>query len=400
MKFLDKILKKTPQNAYFAPFVASGAIGDDLRPVMLSRRAALACGAVYSCVRVLADGIAQLPCNLLVRDGEKIISDKESSLYSVLSVEPAPAVSSFTFWRWMVQSLLIRGVMLAFVIHVGDRVVRLVPIHPSRLIQIEQAADGTLLFQIIRRSGEIRWYNQTEVFYVPYALGDDITKPVGPLHFAQTPVDLANAAEEYMLGNVANNGKPNGYWKKDGTLKDEMAFKRLKAQLVDAVTGSNRGSTPLVEEGIEFKPVALSAVDMQMIEQRRYTVEDICGRFGVPPHKIGDTAQAKGWSTLEQQQTEFVAESLAPISIRIEKEVNRQLIPRAEWGRRFVKFNFNALLRGDSAARVNFYQKMWQLGALSINEIRAKEDLNPIEGGDKFFVPLNFEDLNRGESNA
>ena len=63
-------------------------------------------------------------------------------------------------------------------------------------------------------------------------------------------------------------------------------------------------------------------------------------------------------------------------------------------------FNFNALLRGDSAARVNFYQKMWQLGALSINEIRAKEDLNPIEGGDKFFVPLNFEDLNRGESNA
>jgi HK97 family phage portal protein len=393
-------LKRQPKNLIVtAPTAAYG----DVRfvPVTLSPDMAKRCGAVYSCVRVLADGIAQLPCQLLRRDGDMTEKVTADPLAQVLNVEPVPAVSSFPFWRWQISNMLIAGFMLAFKIrNSAGQIIRLVPVHPHRLSQISQANDGTLLFHITRRNGEQKWFPQEEIFFVPYALDDDVTKPVGPLHYADVPVQLANAAEQYMFGHVVNDGKPNGYWKKDGTLRDDNAFKRLKAQLQDALTGKNQGSTPLVEEGIEFKAVSLSAVDMQMIEQRRYTVEDICGRFGVPPHKIGDTTQAKGWSTLEQQQSEFVAESLAPVCIRIEKEINRQLVPRADWGKAFAKFNFNALLRGDTSTRAAFYQTMFQIGALSINEIRAKEDLNPIPDGDKHFVPLNFDKLEDGENNA
>lgn len=367
-------------------------------PIKVTPAAAQACGAVYSCVRLLSDSIAQLPCELRRRDGASNYPDTENPLYSVLNIEPFPSISSFTFWQWMISSMLLRGFCLANVIRdLSGRVRRLYPVHPSRVIQIEMASDGTLVFQVEKRDGQISRYPQAECFYVPYALGRDITRPIGPLHCAGRSVALANTAETYMLQNVKNNGKPNGYWKKDGLLSEE-AYKRLKADLQNFTSGeAAAGSTPLVEEGLEFKPVALSAVDLQMIEQRRYTVADICGRFGVPPHKIGDTSQAKGWSTLEQQQTEFVTEALAPLCIRVEKEIRRQLIAPEDRDRLYAKFKFNALLRGDTNSRANFYQKMWQLGVMSVNEIRELEDMNPIPNGDIYYRPLNY--APDGESN-
>ena len=127
-----------------------------------------------------------------------------------------------------------------------------------------------------------------------------------------------------------------------------------------------------------------------MLETRRYQKEEICGIFGVPPHLIGDTAQAKGWSTMEQTMTEFLQLSLTPYLVRIENAVTTRLIPPQMWGKTYAKFNVGGLLRGDTTARTNYYRTLNQIGAMSANEIRAKEDMNAVEGGDEFYVPANM----------
>lgn len=396
MSFAQKFFRfLTPKNqivVYADPY-ANGWLGAPLE-TSISPEAAMACSAVYACVRVLADGIATMPCVLMYREGRATYPDTTNTLYNVLNLSPWTPISSFTYWRWNITSLLLRGFFLSLIMRAGNgKIIGLLPVHPNHVSRIELTTLGRLQFTITKRDGSVTQYDQNDVFFVPYATGRDVDDPEGPLRHNGRPIHLASVSEDYMYNHIRHDGKPNGYWKKDGTLKDEAAFKRLRAQLNDAIGGENGGKTPLIEEGIEFKAVALSAVDMQMIEQKRYTVEDICGIFGVPPHKIGDVKQAKGWATLEQQQTEFVAESLAPIAVRIEKEINRQLVPRQSWGMGFAKFKFNSMLRGDTNNRRQFYQTMWQLGCMSINEIRELEDMNPIDGGDVYFTPLNFQQL-------
>jgi phage portal protein BeeE len=117
---------------------------------------------------------------------------------------------------------------------------------------------------------------------------------------------------------------------------------------------------------------------------------------------IGDTAQAKGWSTMEQTMTEFLQLSLTPYLVRIENAIATRLLPGDY--RRYAKFNAAGLLRGDLGARANFYKTMNMLGAMNANEIRAKEDLNAIEGGDTYYVQANMTPTlpppaNNGDSN-
>ena len=135
----------------------------------------------------------------------------------------------------------------------------------------------------------------------------------------------------------------------------------------------------------------MSAEDMQMLETRRYQKEEICGFFGVPPHMIGDTAQAKGWSTMEQMMSEFLTLSLAPHIVRIENAVTTRLVPETAWGRQYAKFSTAGLLRADSKSRAEHYKALFNCGAISPNEIREFEDMNRVDGADDLYRPLNME---------
>jgi HK97 family phage portal protein len=128
--------------------------------------------------------------------------------------------------------------------------------------------------------------------------------------------------------------------------------------------------------------MSMSNEDAQLLQTRQFQRQEICGIYGVPPHMISDTAQAKGWSTMEQMMTEFVTLSLNPIAIRFEQAIARAFIPVKDRGTRYAKFATTGLLRGDSAARAAFYRSGIDGGWLTPNEARKYEDLNPLPGGD------------------
>ena len=351
----------------------------------------LNCSTVYSCIRILSDTIASLPLKLYTEldNGDRKLAT-QNPLYWLLSTRPCPWMTKFDYWKFNLNCLLMRGMFLSIVIRSNNgKILRLVPVNPANLqtANIRQDEFGELIFPVTNSRGEFREYRSSEVFWCYYQTLDGV-HPVTPLTFAANTIYLAASSEQYGINTLSKGAVLPGYYSTDQALSAQ-AFEQLRQSLKEATIGDNSGRAPLLDRGVKFNQVSMTAEDMQMLQTRRYQKEELCGVFGVPPHLIGDTAQAKGWSTMEQTMTEFLQLSLTPYLIRIENSIRTCLIPENSWD--YAKFSVSGLLRGDLGSRVNFYKAMYGIGAMSANEIRAKEEMNSIPGGDAHYRPLNME---------
>ena len=143
-----------------------------------------------------------------------------------------------------------------------------------------------------------------------------------------------------------------------------------------------------------MEKVSIPPNDSQFLESRQFQVPEIARWFNLPPHKLKDLSRSS-FNNIEQEQTSFVTDSILPWLIRLEANYNMQLLSagdKGEYGRGrlYFKHVVEGLLRGDSGSRAAFYGKMFSIGAMSPNEIREKEDLDPYAGGDIRLVPANM----------
>lgn len=365
-------------------------IMDDSRSVV-NADTAKNCSTVFSCVRIISDAVASLPLKTYIADETTRNVDKSSKLYPLLAYAPCPWMDKFAYWKFNINCLLLRGMFASIIVRNSKgEVIQLIPVNPSYIDteSTEQRPDGTLIFKIRDKYGAVKNYTQDQLFFCYYETLDGIT-PVSPLKFAKQTIGLANNAEKYGLDTLKKGAVLPGYYSTDKPIGDN-AYTRLKKDLSEFSMGDNSGRSPLLEDGLKYNTVSMTAEDMQMLETRRYQKEEICGIYGVPPHLIGDVAQAKGWSTMEQTMTEFLQLSLVPVMTRIENAITTRLIPEKDRYSKYAKFSVDGLLRGDMTARTNYYRTMHQIGAYNANETRAKEEMNPIEGGDTYYIPANM----------
>ena len=134
------------------------------------------------------------------------------------------------------------------------------------------------------------------------------------------------------------------------------------------------GKTAILEEGMTFEQSKINANDYQLLETRRFQVEEIARIFKVPLSLIGHLEKAANYSSIEALSIDFVRFTLQPYLVLIEGELNRKLFRENEFDSYFVRLDANGLLRGDSAARADYYREMLSMGVLSINEVRVMED--------------------------
>ena len=161
----------------------------------------------------------------------------------------------------------------------------------------------------------------------------------------------------------------------------DEAQKRIDEKYVGAI---NAGRPLLLNAGMKFQAISINPEDAQMLESRAFSVEEICRFFGVPPHMVGHTEKTTSWGTgLEQQTLGFQKFTLRRRLKRIEQALEKQLLTARDRSEGIaIEFNLEGLLRADSAARSKFYGDMSRIGAMTINEIRALENLPPVQGGD------------------
>lgn len=358
---------------------------------------------VYSCVNVLSQSIAQLPLHFFRQDGRNRERVTDDTLSFLIEVQPNQWMSPYEMKMLLMQHILMRGNSLWFKTRGTDGQVReLIPIRPDRVKAIQQDELYRIYYHIVRPGKN----PNREVDIIPAenivhfkGLSLDGIRGVSPIEYLRETIGLAKAAEKHGGKIFSQGAKLGGILLYPGRLSGE-AKDRLEADFEAKYGGvANAHKTAVLEEGMKWEKMTMTAEDAQFLETRKYQRSEICGFFRVPAHFVNDL-EAATFSNIEHLSLSFAIYSLTPHTVNIEQALRRDLIPVDRRREFYFKFSLNAILRGDAASRAAFYQSGLINGWLNDNEVRDFEDLNPYEGGDTFRVPANLFPVGEGAMDA
>lgn len=386
-KARDKPSNATSGSAY--RFFLGGSTSG--KPV--TERTAMQMTAVYSCVRILSETVAELPLHFYkyTNDGGKEKAT-DHPLYFLLHDEPNPEMTSFVFRETLMTHLLLWGNAYAQIIRNGKgEVVALYPLMPNRM-SVDRNEKGQLYYTYSTSKDDAPTMNgstvilkQTDVLHIP-GLGFDGLVGYSPIAMAKNAIGMAIACEEYGAKFFANGATPGGILEHPGTVKDPG---KVRESWTSAFGGSsNSNKVAVLEEGMKYTPISISPEQAQFLETRKFQINEIARIFRVPPHMVGDLEKSS-FSNIEQQSLEFVKYTLDPWVCRWEQAMIRALLSSEEKKEYFIKFNVDGLLRGDYQSRMNGYATARQNGWMSANDIRELENLDRIpvtDGGDLYLI--------------
>lgn len=339
---------------------------------------------VFACVRVIADTLASLPLNVYRRiGGSSKEPDRRHPLHALLHDAPNPLMTSFAFRECLTGHLLLWGNAYALIERRQGRIAALWPLRPDR-VRVQQ--DGADLSYEYEHHGEAMLVaGRDDVLHIQ-GLGFDGVIGYSPIGVARQAVGMTLAAEEYGARFFGNNAAPGGVLTTDRRLNPDTV-ERIKESWNQAHQGPERAfRTAILEEGLSWQSIGMKPEEAQFIETRKFQTQEIARLYRVPPHMIGDLDRAT-FSNIEHQALEFVTHTMRPWLVRWEQELNRKLFRRPDT---FAEFNVDGLLRGDIEARYRAYAVARQWGWLSANDIRDRENMNPIADGDVYLTPLNM----------
>lgn len=361
----------------------------------ISWKTALRVSVAFSCGRVLAEGLAQIPAKLMMEiDGGEGGSKaaRDNSLYRVIARRPNDWMTSFQFRETMMYHAIFAKGGTAVINRVRGKVMELLPVMPDR-VRVEQTADAEVVHWIRMLDGTERPFPRNTIFHLRGPSWNGV-EGLDVIDLAREALGLALATEETHARFHKNGAKAAGIISMDGELKEE-GRKQLKKAFQDAMTGENSFKTLVLDQGAKFHQMSMTGVDSQHLETRRYQIEEVCRFMRVFPQMAGYSDKTSTFASAEQFFIAHVVHSLGPWVERFEQTADRDLLTREEEDSGlFVKLFVQGLLRGDAKARAEYYTKMYGIGAMNPNEIRALEDMNPYEGGEKYRVPLNMADPN------
>lgn len=367
---------------------------------------AMRVAAVFACVQKIAGAIATLPIHIYRTDGDIKARQPRDDLWFKLNEQPSSQFTAASHWEGVSIAQLLRGDGYTWIRRGMNNSIReLLPLPYGAVSPIRQP-DGSVRYYInLPDHGISTWLEPSEVLHFP-GFGFDGIKSMSVISYAaRAAVGNALAMDEYSGKFFANGAHPSIVITAPGRM-DKEKIEKLQATFAGKYAGlDNAHRLPLVlTEGLGAKELSLSAEDAQLLEARKFQVVDIARAFGVPPHMIGETSASTSWgSGIESMSRGFVTYTLQPHLVRIEQELNRKLFPR-DTGR-FVQFDRDALIEGDSAAQAAYNRAALGgpgtgLGWMTLNEIRKTKGLAPVDGGDVIFDPRTAQTAQEGNANA
>ena len=342
--------------------------------------------AVYACVRVLSEAIAQLPLHVYKYNDKGKERVPQHPLYFLLHDQPNPEMTSFVFRETLMSHLLIYGNAYAQIIRNGrGDVLGLYPLMPDKM-KVDRDEKNRLIYIYSRydeanpnmkEQGDVVLYAD-EVLHIP-GLGFDGLVGYSPIALAKNAIGISIACEEYGASFFGNGASPSGVLEHPGVIKNP---ERVRDAWQRAYGGRNAHKVAVLEEGMKFTPIAIPNNEAQFLETRKFQIEEIARMY----YDWRDLDHAT-FSNVEHLSLDFVKYSLDPWIVRWEQSLQKALLSDSEKGQYFVKFNVDGLLRGDYASRMQGYATARQNGWMSANDIRELEDMNMIseeEGGNLY----------------
>ncbi len=355
----------------------------------VSEEGAMRLSAVYACVRVLAETVAALPLIVYERQERGKRRATETSLYTLLHDAPNPLMTAFEWRETLMGHLALWGNAYCEIEYSnGGEILALWPLRPDLMEDIRRGSQGlTYVYRL--PDGKQQILPGERVFHVR-GLSPDGVRGYSPVaDFSRRLVGMGLAVEAYGSAFFGNGARPGGVLQHPGKLSDE-AYDNLRSSWGARHEGvSNAHRVAILEEGMTFQAVGVPPEEAQFLESMKFNRTQIASIFRVPPHMIGDLERAT-FSNIEQQSIEFKTYTMEPWLVRWQQAINARLMSEIERPRYFAEFLADALLRGDTVSRYQAHSIGRQNGWLSANDIREMENMNPVDGGDVYLIPLNM----------
>jgi len=354
---------------------------------------ALEVSTVFACCRVIGEGIAQVPLKLMQEsaDGKQRIPAKQHPLYRLLSSQPNPWQTSFEFRETIAWHVVLTGTAFVFKVIVAGRIRELIPLQPG-LVRVLRSEDGTLTYKVKADNGNEQTFPESTIWRIPGPswngyLGLDC------MLYAREAIGLSMSAEESGSSLLKNGIRNSGVYSVEGTLTQDQ-HKMLRDWIESNNAGvENAGRTMLLDRAAKFTPTSMSGVDAQLLESRRFQIEEICRFFRVMPIMVGYSDKAATYASAEQMFLAHVVHTLAPWYQRLEQSIDANLLTEKEReSGLYACFVEEGLLRGSLKDTKDYLLGLVNGGLMTPNEGRSKLDLNPDTdpASDLLRVPANI----------
>lgn len=363
---------------------------------------ALRVSTVLACAKVIANGVAQIPLKVYRegRDGQKLPA-KDHPAYRLLWRRPNDWMTSFDLRHLMTMRAVLLGDAYCYVGRGGrhDRLVEILPLTGS--VRVEQGEDWAVVYHVTGRDGVERSFAAETILHLRGPSWNGFSG-LHAIQLAREAIGLAIATEESHARLHANGAKPGGLISFTNQLTPE-AKAALKAAASAEIAGlSNAYRTMVLDNGATWTPFAMTGVDAEHLNTRRFQIEEICRDLGVFPQMIGHSDKTSTFASAEAFFQAHVTHTLEPWIERWQQTLARDLFPDED--DITAEFSVQGLLRGDHKTRSEFYRAALgttqQPGWMSKNEIRALENLNPVEGGDEMTPLITESAASQGDGNG
>lgn len=355
---------------------------------------ALEVAAVLACVRVRANGLAQVPMKLMREsaDGKTRLPAKDHPLYHLLKCSPNNWQTAFEYLETVSFHLDLCGNHYSFINRsLRGAIIELIPFEPG-CITVKRADDYTLTYEVRGKNGETKQFPARSIWHVR---GPSWNGWIGleSVALAREAIGLAMAAEEQQARLQKNGVRPSGVYSVEGNL-NEPQYKALRGWIDENMGGiENTGKAMVLDRAAKWINTSMTGVDAQTIETRRFQVEEICRHFQVNPILIFAESKNTTYASAEQMFLAHLVHGLAPTYRRIEQSIDANLLTDSDRKDGIYScFVDGGLLRGSAKDSHEMIRLDVNAGIITPNEGRALQDLNPDTdpASDKLRIPANI----------
>lgn len=355
----------------------------------VTEEAALRYSTYFACIRILSETLAMLPRGVFEeqKSGSKALA-KEHPVNEIISRVSNPHMTSYVFHETLQGHIPTWGNAFAEIQRTqAGQVVALWPLRPDKTCARIDTDEETLYYETNIYGERVRLLPE-DVLHIP-GLGFNGYTGYSMIEMARETIGLGLAAEEFSARWFGQGTQGGHVVTHPGKLSKE-GRENLREYMEEENSGLNNSHRyRILQEGMAIQAIGIKPSDADLLKSRNFQVAEIARFMRMQLSKLQSLERAIQ-NNIETQQIEFVVDTMTPWVYRWEQEMNRKLFAKSEQGRFYVKFNFKGLLRGELKAQAEYYNKACGGPWITVNEARALEDLEPIDGGDELRTPVNM----------
>lgn len=365
--------------------------------VVLSDDQAFQVTAVLAAVRAISQAIAQTPKEVVYREFDerrdrfKYSRRPDHMLWHVLTENPNDWQTPFEFYECMTIAAVLRGNAFAFINKASPLRWELIPL-PSDSVTVVTLPNNTVVYEVNVEGEGVRRMTRDMILHLK---GPQIGASVGAdiLSYAAGAVGLARKAEESHTTIVARRGRVDGIASSEMPVEDPEVAATIRKSFAESFGPGGRGGVAFLDQNIKFARFSDSASDMQLIEHRKFQIDEIGRAFGVYSQILNQTPDSQSYGSAEQVYQAHTQHTVKPWAQRWGEAIKKSVIGfTGQYGKLWLRFDLSDLRLAGVKDESDYYRTLHTIGALTPNEVRAKLGFNPLseKGADRPMTQMNM----------